>query len=386
MLESVFRNSDVVRRRMFVVVLATALASFGLAPLAAQQVRLCDGLAATIVGTPGNDTLTGTHGVDVIAALQGDDVIRGLSGDDVICGGLGDDTIYGGSGFDVIFGAQGNDILYAADGASDGRRLDLRGARMFGGVGNDVIYGSNRWDRMQGGPGNDSLMGFEGRDWIRGGSDSDVVDGGVGIDDLHGGNGHDTIELTAGDVVRGGAGKDQCNFTQQPARVQSCGENHREGQAKDSVVPVEPAPSTDQIDFSYEHFGGTVWSGVMYGFVPAGFDETSDMYGECYLIVGEVTATFSKRGPTVSASEAPGFGLVAGGLMEGGQECDSSEAEALGYRSIHDFETEVGTTFRFFAEVTVVDDFGPITAMFTGDSGDGKIRLYDPVFLERIPS
>ena len=195
----------------------------------AQALPICDGLEATIVGTAGPDTLVGTEGQDVIVGLQGDDTIRGLGGDDVVCAGQGNDTIFGGGGFDIIFAAQGNDTIFSANGASTALRADTRGARMFGGAGNDTIHGSNRWDRMQGGVGNDTLFGYEGRDWMRAGADTDSVDGGPGIDDLHGGNGRDTIQLTPGDIVKGGAGLDLCNLaTGQPGDLRSCGINERE--------------------------------------------------------------------------------------------------------------------------------------------------------------
>src|SRR5712692_7987809 len=68
---------------------------------AAPGTPTCGGLAATIVGTPGNDVLVGTSGPDVIVGGSGDDQISGLEGDDVICGDQGND---------VIQGYQGNDI------------------------------------------------------------------------------------------------------------------------------------------------------------------------------------------------------------------------------------------------------------------------------------
>ncbi len=189
----------------------------------------CNGIPATIVGTPGSETIEGTAGADVIAAREGDDTIRGLGGDDIICAGKGNDTIYGGLGFDIIFGAQGNDVLFSKNGATTYQRSDSRGARMFGGLGNDQIHGSNRWDRMQGGPGNDVLIGYEGRDWLRAGPGNDAVDGGPGIDDQHGGNGPDTIDMTNGDTVRGGAGLDLCRIAWgQPVLLVSCGTNVRE--------------------------------------------------------------------------------------------------------------------------------------------------------------
>lgn len=181
---------------------------------------LCGGFDATIIGTTGNDVLVGTPGADVIAGLQGNDVIRGMGGDDVLCGGLGDDGIFGGEGFDVIYGAQGNDDIFGAD---ENARTDTAGGRYFGGQGNDIILGTNRWDRMQGGPGSDRLYGYEGRDWMRGGSQNDRLEGGGAIDDLHGGNGNDLIFTGVGDIVRGGAGADECDLSGgQPETIISC--------------------------------------------------------------------------------------------------------------------------------------------------------------------
>ena len=197
--------------------------------LSAQTGVTCDGLRATIIGTSGDDVLLGTENADVIAGLQGNDQIRGLGGDDIICGGKGGDRIWGGQGFDVIFGAQGNDIIYAADGASSAELVDVKGSRIFAGQGNDVVHGSTRWDRMQGGPGSDRLLGYQGRDWIRGGSGPDQLFGGSAPDDLHGGNGPDTISAGAGDVVRGGAGRDRCGVGNEVLEsIHSCGRNRVE--------------------------------------------------------------------------------------------------------------------------------------------------------------
>lgn len=219
---------------------------------ASLQTWTCGGLAATIVGTPASETLRGTSGVDVIVAREGNDLILALGGDDIVCAGKGHDTVFGGGGFDILFGAQGNDSLYSSNGASAADRADTRGARMFGGAGDDVIYGSNKWDRMQGGPGKDQLNGYEGRDWLRAGPGNDLVDGGPGIDDLHGGNGRDDIEMTNGDVVRGGAGLDLCRIgAGEPSLFRSCGLGVREAPRVDAVseVPREDVVvSEDGID------------------------------------------------------------------------------------------------------------------------------------------
>ncbi|MCA1684184.1 MAG: right-handed parallel beta-helix repeat-containing protein, partial [Actinobacteria bacterium] len=55
----------------------------------------CSRAAATIVGTPGDDTLTGTPGDDVIFARGGNDTVDAGAGNDVVCGGAGNDTLRG---------------------------------------------------------------------------------------------------------------------------------------------------------------------------------------------------------------------------------------------------------------------------------------------------
>lgn len=77
----------------------------------------CDGLAATLIGTNGNDVLVGTRADDVIVALGGSDFVIGNNGNDRICLGPGNDLAIGGRGGDRVFGEQGNDILAGEDGA-----------------------------------------------------------------------------------------------------------------------------------------------------------------------------------------------------------------------------------------------------------------------------
>jgi hypothetical protein len=228
------------------------------APGVSLQVWTCNGIPATIVGTPAGELLKGTPAADVIVAREGNDIIRGLGGDDIICAGKGNDIVYGGAGFDILFGAQGNDVLYAKNGATAFQRADNRGARMFGGADDDRIYGSNKWDRMQGGPGNDQLFGYEGRDWLRAGPGNDAVDGGPGIDNQHGGNGRDDIQVTNGDIVRGGAGLDLCRVTGEPALLRSCGRNIRETPPVSHFVGAWDAIDADasQIQIRVDPDGG----------------------------------------------------------------------------------------------------------------------------------
>ena len=92
----------------------------------------CDGLAATIVGTEGDDIIDGTAGDDVVVALGGNDTIRTRRGHDVVCAGAGDDLVIGGSGKDLLFGGRGADDLRGGPGHD----------RLLGGQGVDVLRGS----------------------------------------------------------------------------------------------------------------------------------------------------------------------------------------------------------------------------------------------------
>jgi Ca2+-binding RTX toxin-like protein len=96
----------------------------------------CNGLAATIIRTPGDDVIVGTNKSDVIVSFGGDDTISGGNGEDVICAGYGDDTVDGGAGKDLVFGEQGDDTIAGANGKDS---LD-------GGVGKDEADGGNGKD------------------------------------------------------------------------------------------------------------------------------------------------------------------------------------------------------------------------------------------------
>lgn len=77
---------------------------------------VCQGINATIVGTPGDDKLVGTRRNDVIDGLGGNDTIIGKGGNDKLCGGPGNDTLLGGSGNDKISGGSGADTIKGGSG------------------------------------------------------------------------------------------------------------------------------------------------------------------------------------------------------------------------------------------------------------------------------
>lgn len=123
----------------------------------------CQGHAATIVGTVGDDVIRGTAGDDVIVALDGNDRITTFGGNDIICAGAGDDVISGGTGADLV----------------------------IGGTGDDVIRGHSGTDTLNGGEGRDVLFGHSGYDFLTGGSDDDLVVGSAGLDHCAGNGGDD---------------------------------------------------------------------------------------------------------------------------------------------------------------------------------------------------
>jgi uncharacterized repeat protein (TIGR01451 family) len=118
----------------------------------------CRGVAATIVGTAGDDTLVGTGGRDVIAALGGNDTVVSLAGRDLVCAGAGNDYVGAGSAADRVLGGGGSDRLLGRGGPD----------KLKGNGGDDVLKGNRGADRLRGGPGQDRCRGGAGADSIRG--------------------------------------------------------------------------------------------------------------------------------------------------------------------------------------------------------------------------
>jgi hypothetical protein len=102
---------------LFAAALTVALLAIPASGSVASAAKaMCNGVPATIVGTPKNDLIRGTAGRDVIVARAGADNIRGRGGNDLICAGRGNDVVKGGDGRDVIFGYYGRDKLKGGNG------------------------------------------------------------------------------------------------------------------------------------------------------------------------------------------------------------------------------------------------------------------------------
>ena len=192
------------------LVVGTTNASYDVFVALNRRATYCNGMAATIVGTPWADLLVGTNGPDVIVGLSGADVIQGMFGNDVICAGGGPDVVDSGPGADWVSGGPGADRINGGPG-DDTILGNQQNDLILGGAGNDLIDGNLGQDGISGGPGNDTLFGGPGADILYGdaggdllfgnqgndvhncGPDSDIADGGLGSDSDDG-----TCELKAG--------------------------------------------------------------------------------------------------------------------------------------------------------------------------------------------
>ncbi|WP_165354283.1 calcium-binding protein [Nocardioides glacieisoli] len=212
-----------------VVVGFVAVAAAGVGTPAHSAAATCAGVAATIVGTTGDDVLTGTPGDDVIAALDGNDVIDGGAGNDVVCADAGSDHLTGGDG---------NDRLYGGDNGLVPRTEDVPeayGDTLVPGPGDDLVDvgvntllrtgGDTSWDTIDfgesetgvavdlvsgvaTGEGNDTVVvaqplpapgvivyviGTTHADHVLGTEGSDVIIGNGGGDRLEGRSGDDSL-------------------------------------------------------------------------------------------------------------------------------------------------------------------------------------------------
>ena len=221
------RRSRTAHAAVLIGVVVTASAGVG-AP-AHSAAATCAGVAATIVGTTGDDVLTGTPGDDVIAALEGQDTIDAGAGNDLVCGDAGADHLTGGAGDDRLHGGDnglvprfesepdpagdtlvpgpGDDLVdvgvntvlredgynspdtvdYSA--SATGVTVDL-GSRVATGEGNDIVVvaqpapvsgavvellGSGHPDHLLGTEGADQLVGNGGGDRIEGRGGDDLL-------------------------------------------------------------------------------------------------------------------------------------------------------------------------------------------------------------------
>jgi Ca2+-binding RTX toxin-like protein len=228
-----------------------------------------DGVANTISGNAGNDSITGDSLADVLNGDAGNDTLKGSSGDDILRGGIGSDSMEGGTGNDSYqyTNLDGADVILDRGSSSDVDTITITGYTNtsaiynragnsddftinFTGGGADIITvqrgleaGSNTVEQIifaSGGSrtiaeiradvlskqittGNDVITAFTGvastinggagNDSVTGSNQADSLLGDAGNDSLIGGIGNDTLTGGVGvDVLTGGSSGDRFVF------------------------------------------------------------------------------------------------------------------------------------------------------------------------------
>ena len=197
-------------------------------------------------GATGNDVLDASGGAGTgFAAPPGLALsLTGGDGNDTLIGGAGDDTLDPGTGDDVVSGASGVDMAGYADAPGPsgvGVDLSLSGPQDTGGAGTDTLSGV---EGLSGSAFADQLTGDGGPNTLRAGAD---VAGRPGHDVLSGMGGEDLLsDSRADDVLAGGFGEDTL-------LVQNGGDDSADGgEGRDSVLAGEGTfggpPGSDQLD------------------------------------------------------------------------------------------------------------------------------------------
>ncbi|MGE8499603.1 MAG: peroxidase family protein [Pseudomonas sp.] len=174
-----------------------------------------NGLANTLTGGSGNDSLDGGAGNDRLVGGAGNDSYYVDTVGDVIveATGGGTDTVFSTAALFTL-AANVENLVHTG---SNGTVVNGNGLAnvIQGGTGDDTLNGLGGDDTLQGGAGNDTLDGGAGNDTLDGGLGNDTLLGGAGNDSLSGGDGNDTLDGGLGnDVVTGGAGNDSMNASQ----------------------------------------------------------------------------------------------------------------------------------------------------------------------------
>jgi Ca2+-binding RTX toxin-like protein len=266
----------------------------------APPIPTCLDVAATIVGTGGNDDITGTAGADVIVAGGGDDTIDGLAGDDRICGGDGADTVTYASS---ATGVSANLSTNTAVGDGNDRFASIE--NLVGSPFGDVLWGSNDPNTIQGGDGPDIVAGLPGNDLLLGGNGNDLENGGDDDDEVIGDDGDDRVIGGPGDDhLVGAAGVDAVMYTSSfSARVSaSLATNTGTGDGEDVFDSIENLVGTQFNDVLTGDDGANHIEGS------GGDDEIHGGAGDDIIAgqAGADTASFAGSPATVTASLAAG--------------------------------------------------------------------------------
>ncbi|QQS10547.1 MAG: FG-GAP repeat protein [Rhodospirillales bacterium] len=152
------------------------------------------GVAYTVDGGAGDDTITGQAADDTLDGGTGNDTLTGAAGNDTLSGGAGNDTYLVTEAGDVVnetsAGSSGIDLILSSidytlpTGVENATNTSPSGRRLTGNAATNVLTGNTGADILDGGAGDDTLVGGAGNDTYVVDSVSDLVDesGGSGVD------------------------------------------------------------------------------------------------------------------------------------------------------------------------------------------------------------
>lgn len=163
----------------------------------------------------------------------------------------------------------------------------------------------------------------------------------------------------------------------------------------DTIPPIPAAPADPVLPATQGSMTGAEftwtneraelsWDIKLDGLVNTGPNLGGD--GTCYVATG----TMSPSIETTKSQEAPGFGLIASGLLSEakGNKCDLSAIEALGYGSGSDAKVAAGTPYPFYAAMEILDNRpSDISVFFVGNAGrDGEALFFDAALIAEVPA
>jgi hypothetical protein len=141
---------------------------------------------------------------------------------------------------------------------------------------------------------------------------------------------------------------------------------------------------------SVDPYGGVAaWEGTVLGMVETPLSSYNEEKGRCLLAMGTISPTAIDAGIISSGYMAPTVSLLADGKVvdsETGQ-CDTSTADAAGYRWLLDASVTVGTTYPFYVEF-FLGGATPATpqVIVLGDAHGSDALFYAPTLLPSVPS
>lgn len=278
------------------------------------DVHLYTGLAHTLYGLGGNDSLLGADGADFLYGGAGDDWISGNAGNDTIDVGVTDDVapaasivygIYtvnnwvdGGAGADTVTGGIGINYFISRTGEYSDAAGNVD--TFSGGDGTDILDFSTFTSALtitstDAKIGSTLVARYSGIDEIITGSGSDTISGTAADEIFRAGNGTNNVTAGGGnDSIYGGTGTDYFNSTSGAGNTAylNGGAGYNEYRLSSSVDTIDGQTASSQDRLFYNGSGvGVAISSVNYG-VFVNLDTNDYGVSDAGLVGGAVSSSW----------------------------------------------------------------------------------------------